>query len=204
MTPESDLENLIACPQCDALYRVEPDVGAARLDCDRCHSVLIAPSRRAGIRIILLALASVALVVGAATQPFLSIRRFGLERDATLLDTALAFTGPLFILSLAVLCVVLLLPMVRLLLSLYVLGPLVLARRALPGARTAFRMFEILRPWSMAEIFALGAGVALIKIVDLAHVTLGPAFWMFCGFVVLLMIQNTLMCRWSVWKALDQ
>ena len=72
-----------------------------------------------------------------------------------------------------------------------------------PFARIAFRAAEVLRPWSMAEIFALGAAIALIKIVDLAHVSLGPAVWLFGGFVVLLALQNTLMCRWSVWKALD-
>ena len=56
----------------------------------------------------------------------------------------------------------------------------------------------------MAEIFALGGGIALIKIVDLAHVTLGPAVWMFGGFVLLMGLQNTLMCRWSLWSALDK
>ena len=172
--------------------------------CDRCHTVLIAPHRRAGLKIILLALTSVVLVYGAATLPFISIRRFGLSRDATLIEAALSFTGPLLLLSITVVSVVLLLPLVRLLLSIYVLAPLVAGRRPLPLAKRAFRLSETLRPWSMAEIFALGAGVALIKIVDLAHITLGPAFWMFCVLVVLLLIQNTLMCRWSVWSALDR
>lgn len=195
------IEQLIACPTCDALY--DADV-AAELRCARCHRVLITPDRKAGLKIILLALASVVLVIGATTQPFLSIKRFFLTQEATLIETALAFDGPLLILSLATLALVLILPVMRLVLTLYVLAPLVLSKPPLPRAKTAFRLAEALRPWSMAEIFALGGAIALIKIVDLAHVTLGPAVWMFGGFVVLVALQNTLMCRWSVWSALDR
>ena len=56
----------------------------------------------------------------------------------------------------------------------------------------------------MVEIFVLGCSVALFKIIDLANVELGPAFWMFVALVILLTVQNTYMCRWSVWKDLDR
>ena len=198
-----DLGHLIACPTCDALVSIDPDDSDARVSCERCHTALVTPSRRAGLKIMGLAAVSVALVYGAATQPFLSIKRFGFSRDRTLIETALAFEGALLVLSLAVLALILVLPLVRLLLTIYVLAPLTAGRKAFRGARTAFRLAEALRPWSMAEIFALGAGVALIKIADLAHVTLGPAFWMFAVLVVLLVVQNTLTCRFSIWKALE-
>ena len=199
-----DIASLIACPTCDALYNVEARAKGETMRCARCHRVLIAPRRRAGLTVILLALASVALVVGAVTQPFLSVKRFFLTQDATLIETALAFEGPLLALSLVVLALVLLLPATRLFLTLYVVTPIVLSRSPLPGAKKAFALAETLRPWSMAEIFALGGGIALIKIVDLAHVSLGPAVWMFGGFVLLMGLQNTLMCRWSLWRALDR
>ncbi len=195
------LERLIACPQCDALYEADP---RKRLVCHRCHTVLVAPSRRAGIKVLLLALVSVALVYGAVTQPFLTIKRFWMTSDATLLETALAFEGPLLILSIAVLTLVLVLPVLRLALSLYVLGPIVFGSRQLPQSNRAYRWSEKLRPWSMAEIFVIGCGVALVKIVDLAEVTIGPAFWMFAALVILLWVQDTLTCRYSVWSALDR
>ena len=106
------IEQLIACPTCDALY--DADV-AAELRCARCHRVLITPDRKAGLKIILLALASVALVIGATTQPFLSIKRFFLTQEATLIETALAFEGPLLILSLATLALVLILMLAEML-----------------------------------------------------------------------------------------
>lgn len=200
MSQPDALDALIACPQCDALYKVDTKT---RLVCERCHTVLVDPARRAGLKVLFLALMSVALVYGTVTQPFLSIKRFWITSEATLLETALAFDGPLLALSIAVLALILVLPATRLGLSLYVLGPLVLGKQPLPGARRAYRWSETLRPWSMAEIFTLGCGVALIKIVDMAEVTFGPAFWMFAALVVLLWVQDTLTCRYSVWKALE-
>ena len=197
---DNTLDDLIACPHCDALYAANGDT---RLVCNRCHHVLVSPSRRAGGKVLILSLISLALVYGALTQPFLTIERLWMTSDATLLQTALAFEGPLLILSVAMVAAVLIVPLARLLLTVYVLGPVVVGQPPFAHARRAFRWCETLRPWSMAEIFALGAGVALIKIVDLADVTIGPAFWMFAGLVILLWVQDTLMCRYSVWEALE-
>ena len=198
------LEELIACPHCDALYRAATPKPGERAVCHRCHTVLIAPRRGAGLKIIALALASLVLVVGVLTFPFIGISRLGLSSDATVLDAALAFTGPLLILSLAVFVVIVFLPLLRLLLTVYVLTPVVFDKAPWPGAKRAFLWAEQLRPWSMAEIFVIGCAVALVKLSDLARVELGPAFWMFVILVVLIVVQDTFMCRWSVWKSLDR
>ena len=50
----------------------------------------------------------------------------------------------------------------------------------------------------------LGCAVALIKVADLADVSFGPAFWMFGALVVLMMVQDNFMCRYSVWKSLEK
>ena len=76
--------------------------------------------------------------------------------------------------------------------------------RARRGAAKAFRMSEALRPWSMAEIFAIGCAVALIKITDLADVEFGPAFWMFSALALLVVLQDQVLCRWSVWTSLTK
>jgi len=191
----------IACPECDTLHDANPSL---HLVCARCDTVLVAPGRRAGLGVILVSLASTALIWGAASQPFLSIERFWITRDSTLIETALAFEGSFRWLSLAVLTFILVLPAIRLGLSLYVLAPLVAGKKALPGAMQAHRWSEALKPWSMAEIFALGTGVALVKVADMAEVTLGPAFWMFCALVVLIWVSDRMTCRHSVWEALER
>lgn len=204
LTP-TDLESLIACPHCDALFKARSPQPGERAVCNRCHTVLIAPRRGAGARVIALALASVIMVVGVLFFPFLQIRVAGFRSDATVIDAALAFSGgPLVILSLAVAALIIFLPLTRLLLTLYVLVPVVLDRPPARHAMQAFRLSEAMRPWSMAEIFVIGCAVALVKIADLARVDVGPAFWMFIVLVILVVIQDTLMCRWSVWKSLER
>jgi len=106
-------------------------------------------------------------------------------------------------LSLATAALIIFIPLLRALLTLYVLVPLVLDRAPARHAIRAFRLSEALRPWSMAEIFAIGCAVALVKITDLATVTFGPAFWMFGILVVLVIAKDNFMCKWSVWNALE-
>lgn len=109
----------------------------------------------------------------------------------------------MIILSLATAALIILFPLFRVLLTLYVLVPVVLDRPPARHAIRAFRLSEAMRPWSMAEIFAIGCAVALVKVADLAHVGFGPAFWMFGILVVLVIAQDSFMCKWSVWNSLE-
>jgi paraquat-inducible protein A len=200
-----DLSELIACPTCDTLYRARAPAFGERAVCAHCRTVLIAPRARAGMTIIMLALTTVILVLGALLFPFLSIDAGGFHNDATLLDAALSFAGgPLFLVSLAVTLLIVVLPLTRAGLILYVLVPIVFDRPAPPAARPAFRLAEQLRPWSMAEVFALGCAVSLVKVADLAQISFGPAFWMFAALVLVSLVQDNMMCRWSVWHAIEQ
>ncbi len=207
MTPTQPipLDTLIVCPHCDAAYQLQrPGVGE-RAKCQRCGTVLITPRRKAGLQIIAVSLAVAILIVAATVFPFLSIKAGGTSNSVSILDAALAFSdGPLVALALTTAALIIFVPLTRVLLSIYVLVPIVLDRAPARGATQAFRLSEALRPWSMAEIFAIGCAVALTKLSDLADVAFGPAFWMFAGLVVLVVVQDNFLCRWSVWKSLDK
>lgn len=202
--PMSPTDDLIACPECDALYHVDVPKSGERAVCSRCHTVLISPRRGAGLKVIALSIASLILITTALTHPFISISRFGLSHGTTIIQAALAYSGPYILVSLAVFSLIILIPLLRMLLILYVLIPLVRDKPPWRNAKAAFQMSETLKPWSMAEVFVIGCAVALVKIAGLAHVELGMAFWLFTVFCLLVVIQDTLMCRWSIWKALDQ
>ncbi len=201
LEPRTDL---IVCPTCDAVYTLDRPEAGQKAVCGRCHVDLIAPRRKAGLQIIAISLAVLVLVIAATIFPFLTIRAGGRQNSVSILDAALAFSdGPLVLLALSTAALIVFIPLLRVLLALYVLIPVVLDRMPAPGSKLAFRMSEALRPWSMAEIFAIGCAVALIKITDLADVTFGPAFWMFSTLVVLVVAQDSFMCRWTVWKSLE-
>lgn len=198
------LPGLIACPHCDALYSIARPGHGERAVCARCHTVLIAPRRNAGLHIIALALTVLILVIAASIFPFLRIDAAGARNSVSILDAAFAFqSGMLIVLAWACAALIVLIPALRALLVIYVLVPLVLNKPPARNAVAAFRVSEALRPWSMAEIFALGCAVALIKVADLADVHMGPAFFMFAALVVVIVVQDSFMCKWSVWNALD-
>ncbi len=201
----TDISTLMACPHCDALYRAVQPAPGERAVCARCHAVLASPRRRAGMQVISLALAMLVLVCAAAFLPFLRIEINGVGNSASLIDTAMAFDGVLLqFLALATVSLILAIPALRMALILYVIGPLVFDRPPALRARDAFRLSEQLRPWSMAEIFAIGCAVALVKISDLARVSFGPAFWMFAAAVVIIVLHDRFLCSWSVWNSLDR
>lgn len=186
------------------MYRLSEPASGQRAVCDRCHTVLIAPRKQAGLIIIAISVATLILIMGATFFPFLSIDAAGNKNAVSVYDSALAFLdGPLFLLALATAALILVVPLMRAMLTLYVLIPVVLDLPPARHAMQAFRFSQALRPWSMAEIFALGCAVALVKVADLATVGFGPAFWMFGGLVVLVVAQDGFMCKWSVWNSLE-
>ncbi|WP_146587896.1 paraquat-inducible protein A [Puniceibacterium confluentis] len=199
------LDALMACPQCDALYVAQmPKVGE-RAVCARCHTVLIAPKRKAGLKIIALTLSVIILVVAAMFFPFLTINAAGFGNKASILDSASSFqSGPMVFLSIAVAAMIIIIPLIRTLLILYVLIPIVGDRTPYAHAKQAFRLTQRLKPWAMAEIFAIGCAVALVKVASLAHIGFGPAFWMFTALVIIVLINDNYLCTWSVWKSLEQ
>jgi paraquat-inducible protein A len=197
-------EDLIACPGCDALYVARMPDETDKAVCSRCHRVLIAPRKDAGLRIIALTLAITILVTAAVFFPFLQIEAAGLGNRASLLDVATSFrSGALVLVSVATIAVIVLVPLLRTLLLLYVLVPLAAGRPPARHARGAFRLSQEMKPWAMTEIFAIGCAVALVKVSDLAQLEFGPAFWMFAVLVVIVIANDIYMCSWSIWKSIE-
>ncbi|MGR3542035.1 MAG: paraquat-inducible protein A [Hasllibacter sp.] len=199
-----DPEGLIVCPRCDALHR-EPSLDAGgRADCARCGTVLIAARGVSLIEVLALSATVGVLMTGALFLPFLGITTRGLRNDTSIVDAALAFsTGLQTPLVLTVLASIVLLPLARVALLWWALAPVALGRRPLPGARWSMAMDEDLKPWAMAEIFVVGVAVALVKIADLANLVIGPAFWMLVFAVLVGTLQDALIDRGSLWRALD-
>ena len=91
------------------------------------------------------------LIVAAWHVP-VSVDRGGRRaiHDASILQTALTFSGNLTLLSVAVLFFIVVIPAIRLSLLIYVLAPIIRDKPPAPLARKAFALSEALVPWSMA------------------------------------------------------
>lgn len=205
-SPEAgDRAPMLACPVCDTLH-AEPEVPDNHVaQCRRCGHVLAAPRENAMIRVLALALTSSILMIAAVLFPFIDLQAGGLQNRTSVLDAVLAFsTGLMIPLSVAVALLIVLIPLARLLAIIYTLWPLVRGAAPYPLARQAFGLAERLRPWSMAEIFVVGVAVALVKVAGLASLSLGPAFWAFVALVLVTVLQDNSMCRYTIWKSLDR
>jgi len=156
-------------------------------------------------QVLSLALTAFVMMIAAVSFPFLTLDAGGLQNATSVIDAVLAFNdGFAFPLAVAVAFFIVIIPLMRLTALIYALGPLVREQEPRPGARTAFALAERLHPWSMAEIFIVGVTVALIKVAGLAAVTVGPAFWAFAGVVIITILKDQLICRYSIWEALDK
>lgn len=194
----------IACPHCDTLHveALVPEDYTA--NCRHCGHVLAAPRRNAYARVLSLAITALILMLGALFFPFISLEAAGLSNRTSVVDAMLAFSDGLMLpLSIAVALLIALIPAARLGAIAYTLVPLVFGGRPYRHAEFAFRMAERLRPWSMAEIFIVGVAVALVKVSGLASVSFGPAFWAFAALVVVTVLQDNAMCRYTIWKSLE-
>lgn len=199
------LDRLIACPQCDALHHDRDLEDGQRARCHRCGVLLVAARHRAFTQVIMLSMTIAILMIGAVFFPFLSIKAAGVSHASSVLDAALAFSGELLApLSVAVLAMIVLIPIIRVVAILYTLLPLTRGRAPLRHAEAAFRLAEYLRPWSMAEIFIIGTAVALVKVAGLASIGFGPAFWAFAAIVIVVVLEDTFMCKWTIWKTIGR
>lgn len=199
------LDQMIACPKCDALHRVPQVEKGARARCVRCGTVLMAPRDGAMTQIVMLAVTALILMVAAVFFPFLELSTHGLGRKSSVFDAILAFSDGLMLpLSFAVAALIVVLPVMRFIALIYVFAPMALGWAPAPRARAMFRLAETIRPWAMAEVFIIGVAVALVKVAGLAQVTLGPAFWAFVGLVIVTVLKDSFMCRVTVWQTLDQ
>lgn len=200
----ASLKDLVACPSCDTLHRL-PDAGAdQRARCVRCHRVLINPRESAMTKIVMLALTATILMFAAIAFPFLSLQSHGLSQRSSIIDVILAFSDGLMLpLSFAVAALIVVLPLARLTAIIYVMAPMAFGWAPAKGAMTAFRLSEALKPWSMAEVFIVGVAVAVVKVSGLAHLSMGPAFWAFAALVVITVLNDTFMCRLTIWRTLE-
>ena len=195
---------LLACPRCDALHIEEELLSGEVARCVRCNTVLARPREGAFTRIVALSLTQVVLMIAATFFPFLQISRMGFGNDTSLFGVALAFShGWMIPLTVAVIVFIVALPVMRALLLVYTLMPMAMGRRPARYAAPAFRASEIMRPWSMAEIFIIGTAVALVKVGGLASLHMGPAFWAFCALILVGLASRIYTSSATIWDALE-
>jgi len=172
------LESLCECPSCGYFQRM-PELEPGQVaSCRRCRAQL--GRRRTNPPVstpLAFCVASAILYLVAITQPLLTFDLYGRSRAVTLM------TGPIELVAegrglvgILVFIATVLMPPIVIGLMMAVLYAANLPR--LPRwAPRLMRRYEQLRPWSMIEVYILGVFVAYTKLIDLAHVEIGPGVY---------------------------
>jgi paraquat-inducible protein A len=191
---------LLACPECDCLQREPALEPGACADCVRCGTELYREKPHSIDHTLAFLLAAAVLFAFANAFPLMEMDARGLVSTTTIAGTvrALHAQGMTSVAAL-VFATAILFPAVELAAMTYMLAGLRL-RIVPPGLRIAFRIVDAVRPWGMAEVFVLGALIAMVKLRDVAAVHAGIALYATGAFVFLLAAADASYEPRAVWR----
>ncbi len=198
-----NLHHLIACHECDLLHeRHSISEGYSAL-CRRCGATLFRAKADMLNRSLALNLSALIFFMVAVSLPFLGIEAKGISVDITLFNAVDALYDHKMRLMSAVVWVVLLAaPAFRIVGMLFVLLPLYL-NRSPAYLKKLFHLVEVIRPWSMVEVFLIGILVTFVKLGDLATIFLRVSFWAFVAMVVVLIVADLAVDRHQIWDRIS-
>jgi paraquat-inducible protein A len=174
---ERSMPSVIVCPACDLAHRRGATEPTERTRCVRCRSPLQRPVNGNIDTGIALAVSALGLLIFSNAYPLVAMNSQGTTRAATLIDATLGFFRQGHpTLALLVLFTTIVGPFVQIGTLLYLLIPLRNGRSA-PAQNLLFRLLTHVRPWSLVEVFMLGALVALVRLATFAQVVPGIALW---------------------------
>jgi paraquat-inducible protein A len=177
---------ILICRDCDTVYRAIPLRRGDVALCRRCDAVL---ARHFGVN----AEGGLALVCAAAIffaianlTPILSIEVAGIETEANVWFAVRSLQrGWISVAALGLVVTTFLVPAVQIVLLFWVLLFARLGRRP-PGFAPIMRLLHRMRPWSMTEVFLLGALVVIVKLANWIPVTAGVGIWAIAALTMVL------------------
>ena len=165
------------CRECDTVYR---DVTVGRDEIARCPCCRAVVARHPTVDIdkaLAIALACGILLIIANVTPVLGIQIAGTHTEVNIWEAALSMeTGWICVSALVLLATMLVIPAVQIVGILWLMG-FARARRRVPGFARLLVLLHVLRPWSMSEVFLLGALVAIVKLSNFLPITIGHGIW---------------------------
>lgn len=197
------LDELVACHECDLLLRKPVLQHDEKAQCPRCGYELYAHRHNVVNRSLALVLTALLLFVPANFLPIMQLHLLGQTSDDTVWSGVLGLyhSGMRGVAVVVLLCSMAI-PLAKLLCQLAVLLSIRLNVGRAYGL-LFYRIYHHLRDWGMLEVYFMGVLVAIVKLVDLAELTVGLG--LFC-FISLLLIQvwlEVVMSPHQIWSALS-
>ncbi|NQD93718.1 paraquat-inducible protein A [Pseudomonas sp. CrR25] len=199
---ELPVECLIACHECDLLMRKPHVEDGERVECPRCGYELYSHRHQVVRRSLALVSAALLLYVPANFLPIMHLNLLGQTTEDTVWSGVLGLydSGMQGIAAVVFLCSMAV-PLLKLLCQLAVLLSIRLDLGRSYGL-LLYRIYHHLRDWGMLEVYLMGILVAIVKLADLADISLGLGLFCFGALLLLQVWLEVTMSPHQIWEAL--
>ena len=194
----------LQCYECALTVNIPILKEKQKAQCPRCGYTLSAIHRNANQRIIAFSITALIFLIASLPFKFLSFSANGLENHFDAITSFLVLIENDYqLLALIEFLTIFAIPTVVLLSLIYLLIPMNKGQHP-KYARKILSMVFALIPWSMVEIFLIGALVSLIKIISMAEIELGLSFYAFILFALSMTIVILHIDKRELYQLLDQ
>jgi paraquat-inducible protein A len=201
--PALELERLIACHECDLLLRKPLTSAGERVECPRCGYELYTHRSQVVRRSLALVITALLLYLPANFLPIMQLNLLGQVTEDTVWSGVLGlYSSGMQSIAVVVFLCSMAVPLLKLLCQFAVLLSIRLDIGRSYGL-LLYRIYHHMREWGMLEVYLMGILVAIVKLVDLADLSIGLG--LFC-FIALLLVQVWLevtMSPHQIWQALS-
>ncbi len=197
-----DLDRMIACHECDLLMH-KPSLGLGeRLECPRCGYELHTQRDRVIERSMALVIAALLLFIPANFLPIMQLNLLGQASEDTVWSGVLGlYDSGMQGIALVVFLCSMVVPLLKLLCQFAVLLSIRLDIGRSYGL-LLYRIYHHMREWGMLEVYLMGILVSLVKLADLADVTLGLGLLCFIALLLVQVWLEVLMSPQQIWQEL--
>ena len=197
------LDDLVACHECDLLMRKPELAHGEKALCPRCGYELYAHRHNVVERSLALVIAALLLYVPANFLPIMQLNLLGQTSEDTVWSGVLGLfnTGMQGVAVVVFLCSMGI-PLLKLLCQLLVL----LSIRWNIGRSYGlllYRIYHHLRDWGMLEVYLMGVLVAIVKLADLAAISVGLGLVCFVSLLLVQVWLEVVMSPHKIWEALS-
>lgn len=197
------LENLVACHECDLLMRKPQLAHDEKALCPRCGYELYAHRHNVVERSLALVIAALLLFIPANFLPIMQLNILGQSAEDTVWTGVIGLfeTGMQSVAVVVFLCSMGI-PLLKLLCQLFVLLSIRLDIGRSYGL-LLYRIYHHLRDWGMLEVYLMGVLVAIVKLADLASITVGLGLVCFISLLLVQVWLEVVMSPHQIWEALS-
>jgi paraquat-inducible protein A len=199
-----DLENIMACPDCDLLLQ---QVGVARGQkavCPRCWHMLYSSKKDSVDKTLALSLSGLILYLPANFMPLMTLDTLGLEKSASIYDGVTSlYQHNYFFVAVMVVLTSLVFPLIKL--SLLFVVSLALKLQFFPRGLAQFmRYYHHLDEWGMLEVYMVGILVTIVKMNHIAHIQYDAGLVCFIGLLWAALGSSVVLDEHLFWRLIEQ